>query len=817
MTRFFAFALALFFCETIAGQTITMKGVVVDSTTQEVLPQATIRYIAKDGATLATNKADRKGNFTFVMQHSASGRIVVSHVGYQTKTLSVNAGAESTIDLGTVSLLPNSYSLAAVVVQGKKAPVSFKIDRQVYQSSQFANAANGTAVDVIRNLPSVSVDAQGAISFRGSNSFLVLINGKPTQGDPSFVLGQLAAGAIESIEVITSPSAVYDADGKSGILNIVTKSAVEDGWMVQASVMGGAPPFNNFDNQTYAHPQRYGMDLSAGYNKNKWAVNAGVNYLRNDIAGFREGDVFTIINNIKTSFPSNGERSFRRYNYGGRLSVSFQPDQNNSFSTGFYRGKKFQSREADLLYTNSREDLATGNTTYFTYYNANTQDKEGVFTLANLDYSHQFGDASRLTVSGLFERAALSGLTQNRNLYYPNTTDTIQYTRNPNTNPLNAYRAKADYVKKWSHSEIQAGYQYRYDTQKGDFRYLTKINGTEDFETDPAFTSKVDVTNHINAGYLQYNATREKWSYAAGLRLEHTERDLAFSLDNKQTKLQFTNLFPSVQFRYAAWAKGTLKAGYSRRIKRTNNFELNPFPEREHSETLEQGDPELLPELTGTYEAGLEQGFSGGNFFVTLYHQRTLNPIQRVNKVFTDTILNRVFTNAGLATQTGVETNVNFQVSKVWQSIIGGNVYRYKIKGDLFDGTIPITNQAWVYSINSLQTFNFQRNWMLQFSLNYLSLRATAQGEDGAFLTPHLTMKKTTKDRRWYVQLQWLNMDGGLGISNRQRITTWGSDFYTTTHYIYEPDQLQLSIGFNLLRRNRKINLPQSEIGEKEF
>jgi ferric enterobactin receptor len=102
-------------------------------------------------------------------------------------------------------------------------------------------------------------------------------------------------------------------------------------------------------------------------------------------------------------------------------------------------------------------------------------------------------------------------------------------------------------------------------------------------------------------------------------------------------------------------------------------------------------------------------------------------------------------------------------------------------------------------------------------SVNYLSLRATAQGEDGYFLTPNFTLKKTSMDKRWSFQLQWLNMDAGLKKSNRQRITTYGADFYTTTNYIYETDQVQLSLSFNLLRKNRKINLPVSEIGEKEF
>jgi outer membrane receptor protein involved in Fe transport len=244
---------------------------------------------------------------------------------------------------------------------------------------------------------------------------------------------------------------------------------------------------------------------------------------------------------------------------------------------------------------------------------------------------------------------------------------------------------------------------------------------------------------------------------------------------------------------------------------------LNPLPEREHSETLEQGDAELLPELISTFETGIEQTFAKGSFYATAYYQDVKNPIQRVNKVFNDTILNRVFTNAGRANQVGIETNYTYQINKIWSSLIGGNIYRYGIKGTLFNNSIAIQNSSWVYSINATESFSLPQNWLLQLSINYISEKATAQGEDSRFLTPHLTIKKTSKDKRWNAQMQWLNLDPGFNQSNRQRITTYGSDFYSTTNYVYEVNQLHLSIGYNLTRKNRKINLPVSEIGEKEF
>ena len=147
-----------------------------------------------------------------------------------------------------------------------------------------------------------------------------------------------------------------------------------------------------------------------------------------------------------------------------------------------------------------------------------------------------------------------------------------------------------------------------------------------------------------------------------------------------------------------------LKAGFSRRVQRTKNAELNPYSEREHSETLEQGDPNLLPEFINLAELGIIKDFKGGYLFATAYHQHINNPIQRVNKVFNDTILNRVFTNAGKANLWGVEFGTNMKPVKWWQLYLGGNIYNYKISGNIFNNAIAIQNADWVYSVNVSST-----------------------------------------------------------------------------------------------------------------
>jgi hypothetical protein len=713
--------------------------------------------------------------------------------------------------------LPKQLSLQDIVVKGKKPPVSFKLDRQVFRAAEYLNANNGTAIDLIKNLPSMSVNGQGEISARGSSSIQVLINGKPTQGDPVFILGQLSAASIESVEFISSPGAAFDAEGKSGILNVITKNAPEGGLMVSSNIMMGAPPINDFNNQRQDAQQRYSGDVSLGYQQGRWDVSTGFNYIRNDIVGYREGDAYTISPPYKTSFPSEGERSFKRYSMGGRASAIFQFNEKNNIDAALYIGKKYQRRVADLLYNNSKMDLLIRRTiSRFQYFNENTAEKEGIFSLATIGSSHQLNRQSSFAQSFQYEGAILESLTSNFNYSDRSKSFLYQETSNPGSNPLHAFRWKADLKGSSGNIAWQTGIQLRRDDQKGNFNYLSRTSADVPFTKDFFFSGNIRVENNIQASYFQFSSQMNKWFVQGGIRAEHMVRHVKVAAEARNS-LSLLNLFPTYLIRYQASPKTIFKNSFTRRIKRTNNFELNPLPEREHSETLEQGDPNLLPELTGTWELGLEQKLSKGNFTFSLYHQRIKNPIQRVNNIFNDTILGRLFTNAGLAKQTGVEWGLNYRIARIWQMAISGNAYKYSIRGQLFNGLVDAANSGWVYSINAAQTLGLKNNWSIQFSLNYLSLRATVQGEDGAFFTPNMAIRKVSKDSRWNIQLQWLFIDAGMGVSNKQRITTRGKYFFTTTNYIYEPDQIQFSMGFNLSRKNRKLNLPQSEIAEKEF
>ncbi|WP_034236009.1 TonB-dependent receptor, partial [Arenibacter certesii] len=278
-----------------------------------------------------------------------------SFIGYQmeiVRDIQVES-RNSSLDLGTIPLSIGENQLNEVVVSGELSTVVNKIDRQVFEATKFQNAQGGSATDIIRNIPSVTVDGLGEISVRGSKGFVILLNGNPVQGNASALLNQLPANAIQRVEVITAPSAKYDPEGKAGILNIITKKGAADGAFAQLNIKGGLPSIEKYDNAV-SH-QRYGIDGTYNVIKGDWNISLGANYQRNDIGGRREGDVYTIINDTLTRFPSDGERSFDEVNYSGRFTVDFTPDSQNSYSLGFYAGKRQKDRLADITYFDNHE------------------------------------------------------------------------------------------------------------------------------------------------------------------------------------------------------------------------------------------------------------------------------------------------------------------------------------------------------------------------------------------------------------------------------------------------------------------------------
>lgn len=792
-----------------------IKGRIIDSLNRKPVEfcNAAI-YNSVDNTLLGGRLTDSTGLFEFKNLKSGLYYIKIESIGYKSKAIgNVPVNRSGTTILGDILIEEDAASLKEVVVNGQQQS-PFK---QVYKANQFEAAKGGTAIDVLKNMPSISVNAEGDIRLRGSLGFLILVNEKPVQSDLKTVLSQIPANAIENIEIITSPSAKYDADGKAGIINITTKKGVDDGISFTSNVQYGLPSVNDFSNKE--KPSRYGVDGTLNYKKRKWDLSVGGSYQENDIAGRREGDVNTTIDNRYTSFPSLGERSFQRSNYSARALVAYALNDNNSFNVGFYTGQKIQYRRADITYNNTKWDINTEQPiSGIDYFNSNLVKKRGNFSLTNIDYTHKFKNKSVLTFSGLYEYAVLDGYTKNLNTGLNNHSDTMDYVLNTGNSPLSGLRGRVDYSINIGKGKLESGYQARFQRQTGTYLYQDAILGTGQYSIVPEFSAAIRVLNQIHSLYTQYSGKTDKLNYVAGLRYEYSFREFNADKLTESYKLDLSSLFPSLNLVYSLNASLRAKGGFSRRVQRSTSNELNPYPEREHSETLEQGDPRILPEFVNLSEIGLIKDLkNAGSVFVTIYNQDIKNVVNRVNSAYNDTILNRIYTNAGRAYLWGIETGLNIKPVKWWSVYLSANIYNYRIKGKLFNNTVEVRNSAIAYTINTNHNFQFSKTVSLQFNINYLSQRPTAQGEDSRFISPNLSFKKAFLEGRLSAALQWQNIGLGVIESNEQRITTRGVNFYTTTNYIQEKDVFLINLTYSLSQASKKVKLPSSEFGEKEF
>ncbi len=817
----------------------TIKGRILDQTTNEPIEYASVTLSSTlDSTMLYGVVTDEKGVFEFVKVSPSEVYLSARFLGYENHS-STNFFTNKNTDLGDILLGTSAGVLEEVEITGRAITSLQKLDKQVYDAGQFQNAQGGTATDILSNLPSISINSLGEISVRGATGFLVMINGKPVQTDPAVILAQIPANAIEDIEIITAPSAKYDPDGNAGIINIKTKQGATDGLYVIANVLVGLPSVERYDAKEKA--QRFGGDITINYKKDKLEWSAGLDYKRNDLTGRRVGYVNTYLDEVLTEFPSNGERSFDNENYSGRFSAIYTPDNRQSIGASFYTGKRTKYRTADILYLNqqrtnipsseflgteaywdlyqqnqdvinsSAENLISRNT----FFNENLRVRRGDFLIGALDYTIKFEDDAALKISGLYERTILGGPTDNVSLAWPNTNEVLQQQFNDNDNPLDGFRFQLDYARKVGTTNWESGYQFRYLKHPGDFLYQDRDFTTNTWVENPLFTNSIILKRQIHSLYSQVTGESGKLAYTAGLRVEYFDRTVDIAQPDETFDLTRFNLFPSVNLKYDLGNGLAAKAGYSRRIERTTTFKLTPFPEREHSETLEQGDAELQPEYIDLVEVGLVKNMGDNSVFVNAYFRNINDVINRVNTVFNDTILNRIYTNAGRATVYGLELGTTVYPTKWWKLYLGGNAYNYRIEGDLFGDAIETSNT--IYSINANTNFTFSPTLNLQLGFNYLSERVTAQGRDSRFYNPNLTLRKTFLDKKLALTFQWINMDLGLLNSNEQRITTVRNNFYTTTNYVYEVDILQLSITYQLNQPSKNVKLIKSEFGGREF
>ncbi len=690
----------------------TFTGKVVDKTNAQPIPYATV-VAAQNGTekviTGTTTLED--GSFTLKVEQTDI-YLEVSFIGYQKKKIT-DFAAGNTVNLGTIALDENQQTLNEVEVRAEKSTTEFKLDKRVFNVGQDISSTGMGALDVLSNVPSVTVDIEGQIKLRGNSGVQILINGKPSvlTDSESNALGSITADMIESIEVITNPSAKYEAEGTSGIINIILKKEDEKGLNGSISVNTGIP-----DNHSI------GISLNRRTKRFNFFTQMGAGY--RSIPTYNEST--NIDNQTKTSIISDGTE-FRNENfYNITLGTDYHLNEWNviTLSGSFAYEIEEQPSETDFRSLDSTGELISE------WRREETTEATNPKYQYDLQYKKQFKNNEDhvllFSTLGSFFGKDLSSEFINTTLDGDNA-DAYQETE---TKFQQAdYTFKLDYTNPLTKKvTIEAGGQYEINDVGNDYAVSNLVNGV--LVPDANLTNNFEYDQKVFGIYGTGAYEGKKWGVKLGLRAEHTNLKTLLTNTNQENYQDYLNFFPTVHTSYKISKPFSLQAGYSRRIFRPRLWDLNPFFNIRNNFNIRQGNPNLQPEFTDSYELTGIFIFEKTSFNASVFHLYTTEVVERVSIVENNVNVTSP-QNIGTRNSTGAELNAKYNATK-WLTLSGDANFNYFVRdGEFQNQDFDFSGNQWTGQLTT--KFKLPAGIDLELTGNYESGFRTVQGDVSGF------------------------------------------------------------------------------------
>ena len=838
------FALLLMF--SVSAQNTEVSGKISDEETGESVPFASVSVFDIGFNTLLDGTiSDENGNFKIENPGLGEFQIIVSFIGYTPDTITgISLTPETArLNLGEIRLSPAVVELQGVEVQGFASTTSRQIDRQTYRPGDFETTRGGTAVDVLNRLPALSVDPDGTVSLRGTSDFLVYLNGKPTQMDPSVLLGQIPANSIQSIDVITVPTARYEAQGAGGIINITTTSSGVEGLSVVADgLLGGAPwadKTHKYSGQDLNY-FRWGGGISLIYQKNDLTLFGGLNHVKRNLKSFRSGDARLLQSDGSYyHMVADGERLEWQQNYSANIGLDYRLDQTSTFSAFYYFGHRNVGRTAHYIYHNffgdvNKNPVAGGDPQNRWVYNPNTDDRTGVFHTTNIDYTKNFGNNSQLQLSFLYEHSGLSWTLDNPDYDFDEVNDRQNGLQShfyqSDDVPLDGFRLTIDYEKELDNGHsVGLGFQPQYLKQTGGFNFDTLNVATNTWGVHQQFINDIDLSRGIYAGYIDYSGNSGKLSYMAGLRLEYTDQTL--KLDNSDYlnifqrptqpvyEVKQLDWFPTLHMRYGFNERNALILAASRRINRPPTKNMAPFLYRRHHEVYVVGDPELKPEYLTNAELSLQKRVGEQQFTLTGFYRGTDNAIFRVNTVYEEeNVLIRSYTNSGNVKALGAELNANLSAGSFAKFFVGGSLYDFNVQGDIFG--FQENNRSTNWSLKGNTNFFLSEEFKFTLDFDLRSATVTTQGQNDMFYISNAAVNYTpAKLQGWDFGLKVIDLLASNieGQHTRAYNASGTQIFYQDAEFNRSGPIIEITASWSFNMNGRSGRKVDSTFGKEQF
>ncbi|MEM8567808.1 MAG: outer membrane beta-barrel family protein [Bacteroidota bacterium] len=647
---------------------------------------------------------------TFKINTTASDfYLTVSFLGFADEQIRNLTRAGDKIDVGTVMLKENQQLLDEVVVTGEKSKMEFQIDKRVFNIGEDISSTGMGALEVLNRVPSVTVNIEGDVSLRGSTGVQILIDGKPSilADDQSNALGSITADMIEKVEVITNPSAKYDAEGTSGILNIVLKKEEKKGLNGSVSLNTGVPDNHSIGISLNRRTEKFNLftQLGAGYRS---LPRESENINRNLIDGTR-------IENDGTAYRNEAF-------YNVILGADYFLNQNNviTLSGNFAYEVEDQPSETNFrLFDESNQLVSRWNRKEIT-------DATNPKWSYELQYKKDFKDHKEhdLIFSALGRFFGKDQSSSFDNTFFEGVDNLSDQETRTNFSQAD-YTFKLDYTNPITDKlTIETGTQYVINNVGNDFAVFDLINNEPIL--DESLTNDFEFEQRVLGIYGTGSYKFNKWGVKLGLRVENTEVNTFLVNTSESNDRNYTDLFPSASASYKVSEEISFQGGYSRRIYRPRLWDLNPFFNFRNNFNIRVGNPNLRPEYTDSYEITAIYILGAVSFNSSVYFRNTTDVIERV-AFFENNITTTTPINIGINRVTGLEINAEYEITK-WLNVNGDfNYNRFRREGSLESQVFDFEGDR--YTARMAPQFKLPKDLDIELTGNFQSGFLTVQGE----------------------------------------------------------------------------------------
>ena len=659
--------------------------------------------------------------------------IQVDYVGFETLIFTKTLTKKT--DLGLIKLTPKENQLAAIDLVGRRSDVEIRLDKRVYNVGQNLNAKGTNVSDVLENIPSLSLDLDGNLELRGSSNVRILIDGKPSglvgiNGIDA--LADLPAESIDRVEVITAPSARYQAEGSSGIVNIILVKNTLKGLNGVFNISGG-----KFDS--------YGANASLNYKVGKFNFFTNSGYGDNtDRGGAFQENTYTPVGNYDKFYET---RSFDRRRVGNNVNLGV--DINLAQKTKLTFFYVINDRDGEDISENQQNHTLIRENKTLSLRSEIEKDKD-ISKQLSFTLTHKFNEVGHnLDVTFQTERIVEDEFSDlQTQTFLP--IKALGFLEENNTKERKKqFLAQIDYVFPINkNTQFEAGYRTTNEYLDTTFMVLNEITGGT-MVVDEDLTNFLDYEQSIHAFYSQFGKKWNSFSFLAGLRYEHTDWTVIQKTTSEVGNNIFDGLFPTLNIGVEFSETANLTFGYNRRLTRPSARGLNPFRSRVSETSFYQGNPNLRPSYSDGFDLGYLKQFKKFTLNSSIYFRRTYEPTQRItveSGEFVEVngentaVIKRLPVNFGSQDRFGLETNSTIRWSTMWNTNLSFNIYKTTDKGTYENLVLDNENESW--------SGNFRNNLKLPWDINtqinirYMGPQESAYGSRKGFSSTSLGLSK---------------------------------------------------------------------------